>query len=438
MTAPTTTVSDAVPAARSSLPALLLLGGAIACSAATQGVFGPLQEAAKLDLGLSDFQISLVQGLAAALPVAVLSLPLGRMTDRGKRVRLLLAMAACWTLGTLMTAFAHDFTMLFLARTLAAVGMMCALPVAISIAADLSTPQHRGRSLLVLSASRMIGVALAFAVGGALLGSVTAHPPSLIADIAPWRGVHLIFGFASALLVLPLLLLREPARRELDGIISPSFNEAMLAIWQRRALLAPLFLGQVTVVMADTSAGIWASPVLIRDYGLQPADFGAWMGLILLLSGLFGSIIGGVLADLGHNGRIPGGILGGAVVASLITIPAAFFPVMPTVGGFATMLTLLVLGGAIAGLITATAIAVLVPNELRGVCLGAFIVVGAVFGLGIAPTAVTLVSDLFGGEAHVRSGLTVVTLVTSVIASIGFILAGRAGRRERRRDAVGT
>lgn len=430
MTASAGTTTNAGPAAGSSLPALLLLGGAIACSSATQGVFGPLQEAAKLDLGLSDFQISLVQGLAASLPVAVLSIPLGRMTDRGNRVRLLVAMAVCWTLGTLMTAFAHGFAMLFAARTLAAVGMMCALPVAISVAADLSKPEARGRSLLLLSASRMIGVALAFALGGALLGSMGAHSPSPLATFAPWRSVHLIFGIVSALLILPLLWLREPARRELDGIISPSFGEAMDAIWQRRALLAPLFLGQVTVVMADASAGIWASPVLIRDYGLQPADFGAWMGLILLLSGLIGSVIGGVLADLGHKGRIPGGVLGGAVLASLVTIPAAFFPVMPTVGGFAAMLMLLVLGGAIAGLITATAITVLVPNELRGVCLGAFIVVGAVFGLGIAPTVVTLVSDLFGGEAHVREGLTVVTLVTSVIASIGFLAAARAGRRQ--------
>ncbi|NGY05844.1 MFS transporter [Solimonas terrae] len=429
MPASITTGKDTVPAARSSLPALLLLGSAIACSAATQGVFGPLQEAAKLDLGLSDFQISLVQGLAASLPVAVLSIPLGRMTDRGKRVRLLAAMAVCWTLGTLMTAFAQGFAMLFAARTLAAVGMMCALPVAISIAADLSVPERRGRSLLLLSVARMVGVALSFALGGSLLGRIAAQPPALIAALAPWRGVHLIFGIASALLAIPLLWLREPARHELEGIVSPSFREAMHAIWQRRALLAPLFLGQVTVVMADASAGIWASPVLIRDYGLQPADFGAWMGLIVLLSGLVGSIIGGVLAELGQKGRIPGGLLGGAVLASLLTIPAAFFPVMPTVGGFAAMLTVLVLGGAVAGLITATALAVLLPNELRGVCLGAFVVVGAVFGFGVAPTVVTLVSDLFGGEAHIRDGLTVVTLVTSVVASIGFLVATRAGRK---------
>jgi hypothetical protein len=94
------------------------------------------------------------------------------------------------------------------------------------------------------------------------------------------------------------------------------------------------------------------------------------------------------------------------------------------------MLTLFVLGGAIAGLITATAIAVLVPNELRGVCLGAFIVVGAVFGFGVAPTAVTLVSGVLGGEAHVREGLTAVTLVSSSIAAIGFIAAAMSAGRK--------
>ncbi|HET8880705.1 MAG TPA: MFS transporter [Solimonas sp.] len=415
---------------RQAWPALLVLGSAIVCGTATQGVFGPLQEAAKADLHLSDFQISLVQGLAASLPVAILSIPLGRMTDRGNRVRILLAMALAWTLGTLLTAFAHNFTVLFFARTLAAVGMMCALPVAISIAADLSAAERRGRSLLILSIARMFGVALAFALGGALLAAVDTHPLTLLPGFAAWRSVHLLFALASAALMLPLLCLREPERRELGGIVNPSFGVAIRAIWQRRGLLAPLFLGQVTVVMADASAGIWASPVLIRDYGLQPADFGGWMGLIMLGSGLVGSIAGGVLADLGHKGRIPGGMLGGAVLASLLAVPAAFFPVMPSVGGFAVMLTLFVFGGAIAGLMTATAIAVLVPNELRGICLGAFIVVGAVFGFGVAPTAVTLVSGVLGGEAHVREGLTAVTLVSSIIAAVGFIAAAMATGRK--------
>ncbi|HSW11262.1 MAG TPA: MFS transporter [Solimonas sp.] len=415
-----------VPAARSSaLAALLLLAGTVAVGRIAQGVFSPLQEMAKHDLQLSDFEVSLVQGLAASIPVAVLSIPLGRMVDHANRVRLLLAMAVVWTLGTLLTAVVQDFTALFAARTLSGIGMMCSLPVAISIAADLSAADRRGRSLLLLSVGSMFGAAAAFVFGGGLVGWVKADDGGWFGDLAPWRSVHLLIGLGSALWLLPLLLLREPVRQELGSIAAPSIREAMAAIWQRRRLLAPLFIGQTSVVMADASAGIWAAPVLIRDYGLTPEQFGPWMGAVVVLSGLIGSVIGGVAADLGHKGRLRGGMLGPAVVAALCSLPATFFALMPTPTGFALMLFVLLICGSITGLVTSTAIAVLVPNEIRGICLGAFIVVGSLFGIGMAPTLVTLISSALGGESHVREGLTLLVLFSSLASAIGFTLALR-------------
>lgn len=404
--------------------ALVVLALTILSAAAMRAVFSPIQDIAKADLNLSDFQISLVQGLAGAVPIALLSLPLGRVTDRGNRTQLLLALAVVWTLGTLGTAFVTEFYGLFLARMLAGIGAMCAVPVAISIAADLTAPEQRGRSLLYLSLGNMSGVACAFAFGGGLLG-VFEHAPPFFAGMVPWRTVHLAFALASAALILPLLLLREPVRREVGETVHTTLAPALRAIWARRAVLAPLFLGQVTVVMADTAAGIWAAPVLSRSYGLQPEQFAGWMGLVILASGLIGSILGGVAADLGHKSKLKGGILIGAVIAALASIPGALFPLMPDPTSFALTLALFLTCGAVTGLVTATAIAVLVPNEIRGVCLGAFIVVGAVVGLGIAPTLVTLISDALGGESAIRYGLAATALATSATGAIGFILAMR-------------
>jgi hypothetical protein len=78
---------------------------------------------------------------------------------------------------------------------------------------------------------------------------------------------------------------------------------------------------------------------------------------------------------------------------------------------------------------TAAAIAVLVPNEIRGVCLGAFIVIGAIIGFGVAPTMVTLISDAIGGADALRYGLAVSGATTSMAAAIGFIFALRNARR---------
>lgn len=43
------------------------------------------------------------------------------------------------------------------------------------------------------------------------------------------------------------------------------------------------------------------------------------------------------------------------------------------------------MAGAVTGLITAAAFAVLAPKEERGVCLGAFMIPGSLIGPGLAP-----------------------------------------------------
>ncbi|MEQ1493124.1 MAG: hypothetical protein ABL932_21490, partial [Terricaulis sp.] len=73
--------------------------------------------------------------------------------------------------------------------------------------------------------------------------------------------------------------------------------------------------------------------------------------------------------------------------------------------------------------VTAAAIAVLVPNEIRGVCLGAFIVIGAIIGFGVAPTLVTLIAGAIGGEKSLPLGLALTGAGTSALAAIGFISA---------------
>lgn len=423
--------ADQAPAAapiRAAWAGLITLAITIFNAFAMRGVFAPVQEVAQRELGLSDVQISLVQGLAASIPIALLSVPLGVITDRGHRVRLLLVLGLVWTLGTVATAFVTEFYTLFAARMLASIGAMCAVPVAISIAADMSSPETRGRSLLLLSIGNMAGVAAAFAAGGAVLGALE-HAPTLLPGLTPWRGVHVVFAIASFALLLPLVLLREPARQEVGEAAHLPLKAALGAIWRRRALLAPLFLGQVSVVMADTASAIWAAPVLTRTYGLTPEQFAGWMGLVVLGSGLVGSLLGGVLADYGHKSKLKGGILIGAVIAGVLSIPGAFFPLMPDTTSFAWMLALLLACGAITGLITATAVAVLVPNELRGVCLATFMVVGSIIGLGVAPTMVALISDALGGDGAIRYGLTGTTVATSIAAALGFLLAMRHAAR---------
>lgn len=404
---------------------LLILSITVASAVAAQTLFSPLQEAAKAELSLSDRQLSLVQGLAVAVPIALLSLPIGWLIDRGNRIRLTIFMAGLWSIGTIAAAFADSFTTLFAARMVACVGIAGALTAAISIAADLCAPEIRGRSILVLSLGKYLGMGMAFAVGGLMMASFTANGGTgLVGNLLPWREVHLIFGIVIAVLILPLFLIREPARREVESAVSLPLSDTLKALWARRAVLTPLYIGQIAVTMADNAAIIWSTPVLTRFYGLEPQQFGLWMFAAIMLSGIAGSIFGGFIADWGQK-KGSGWILFGAVLASGVSIPTALFPLAPSPEGYFIALTLLLLAGAVTGLVTAIALAVLIPNEIRGSAIGLFLIVGAIGGFAIAPTLVVEISRFMGGEAHLATALAWTGFAVSALSFIAFAQAMR-------------
>ena len=414
----------APPSFARALGPLLLLALAMAVGFTAMGSFGVVQENAKAELGLSDNALGLIQGLGAAVPLVLFSIPIGVLVDRHNRVRLMILLASVWTIGTVLTAFAPNIPVLVVARMLAGIGTTGALTCALSLCADLCAPEQRGRAMLIVNLGKALGVAAAFALSGWLFGLFVRHRiPDWFGTLAPWRSTHVALAILSALLLLPLLTLREPARHEVESSPDAPFRIVARELWSRRSFLVPLFAGQIAVVMADAAAGVWVAPVLSRTYGLQPQEFGGWIGALIFGTGIAGAIIGGASADLGHKSKMRGGILIGAVVAAGLGVPAALFPIMPGVPALAVMLGLLVLCGAITGLVISVALTVLIPNELRGLCIGAFIAIAGLIGYGLAPWLVTLVGGLLGGEAHLAMALTIVGVTVSALSFFAFLLA---------------
>lgn len=414
----------APPSFARALGPLLLLALTMAIGFTAMGSFGVVQENAKAELGLSDNALGLIQGLGAAVPLVLFSIPIGILVDRRNRVRLMTLLAAIWTAGTLLTAFAPSVPVLIAARMLAGIGTSGALTCALSLCADLCAPEQRGRAMLIVNLGKGLGVAAAFALSGWLFG-LFVHRFAPFGALQPWRSTHVALAILSALLLLPLLTLREPQRHEVESSPDAPFRVVARELWSRRSFLGPLFAGQIAVVMADVAAGVWVAPVLTRTYGLQPQDFGGWIGALVFIAGIAGAILGGVSADLGQKSRRRGGILLGAVIAAGLGIPAALFPIMPGIPALACALFLLVACGAITGLVISVALTVLIPNELRGLCISAFIAIAGLIGYGLAPWLVTWVCGLLGGESHLAMGLAIVGVVVSTLSFLAFVLAMR-------------
>jgi MFS family permease len=308
---------------------------------------------------------------------------------------------------------------------LTGIGTTGGLTAALSLASDYCRPEQRGRALLLPSLGKSFGMAAGFTVAGLLLGAFMGKQLPPLFGATSWRSAQWALGGLSALLSLPLLLLREPERHEVEAGPGAPFKVVLAELWSRRKWVVPLFVGQTSVVMADAAAGVWASPVLQRSYHLQPGDFAGWLGAIVLVTGIVGAVIGGVAADWGQKSGIRGGLLIGAIAASALGIPAALFPVVPGIVGFGGAIGLLLLAGTVTGLVTSVVLTVWLPNELRGLAIGAFISIAGLIGFGVAPSMVTLVSSLLGGERHLDAALAIVGVIVSTVSVAGFLVAMR-------------
>lgn len=388
------------------------------------GLLAPLQEAAKADLKINDFQLAMIVGSATAIPAAVLSLPIAWLVDHYTRARLLVILASLWALGTIGTAFVHDFYGLFAARLVAGLGGATAFPVVVSLLADVCMPERRGRSMLLLSIGAWAGVGAAFAVGGLLFGWLEAHPTAFVQGMPAWRETHLIAGIAAAVLVLPLLFIREPARQEVEQA-TVAFGPALRAFWKRRYFLGALYVGNFAGSLAEGAAALWMGSVLVRQYGQSPGQFGGWVGLVILASGIVGSVIGGFASDAGQKMKMRGGILLPAVIATLLSIPASAYPMMPTVTGFAWMLFALLTGGAVVNLVNSAAIAVLLPNEERATSLAALAIVGKFVGGPVTAGIIAWMTVLFKGPSGLGLTLTWLGVITGFISLAGYWVAMR-------------
>lgn len=415
-----TVSDDPAPALGSSIRSMLLISLALLIGFMMLQSFGIMAESAKIEMHLSDAALGAIQGVSAAIPLVLFSIPIGVWVDRRSRVLVLVVMAGGWTLGTFVTAAAPDPAILFAGRMLTSIGTTGGLTAVLSLASDYCRPEQRGRALLIPNIAKITGIAAGFTVAGLLLGATSGDRLPLLVQTSPWRNAQWVLGIASAVLILPLLLLREPPRHEVESSPSAPLRIVLAEVKARRGWIIPLFIGQTSVVMADAAAGIWVSPVLQRTYHLQPSDFAGWLGGLVLITGVLGTVIGGVIADMGQKSQVRGGLLLGAIAAAAVGVPSALFPIMPSVMTAAIAIGSLMLAGSVTALVASVALTVWLPNELRGLCIGAFIAIAGLIGFGIAPSLVTLVSSWLGGERHLAPALAIVGTIVSLISVAGF------------------
>lgn len=397
---------------------MLLLTGAATTASYAQTILSPLQEAIRIALGLTDNQMALLQGPATALPLAIAGVPLGVLIDRYSRVRFVVLFAALNIVGNLLTALAPNLIVLFGARCIVGLAVPGITIAALSMIADLYEPAQRGRAFMVLTVGQVAGMSAAFALGGRLLSAFDATPDA-------WRWAMVWLTGPLVVLFCLLLAAREPVR---SGVVvdNPSFRAAFVELWRYRTVLVPLLSGLILISIANAASLLWTAPALSRDFGLAPAQIGTIMATALLISGLAGPVAGGLLVDYCQRTGGPRRAISVVTALAFASAPTALYSAAPSSAAAVTLLVIFLTLSTTIIVMASPVCTVVVPNEIRGLCISLIGALTAPFSFGLAPILVSSASTAMGGPAMIGRALGVVGLLISILGGAVFAVGQRS------------
>jgi len=387
------------------------------CVVAMAGMYvraelSPLQESLKAALSLSDGQIAMLQGPALTIPLLIFAVPLGILVDRRARNHILLVATVIDVLVTVIGGMTNEFGVLLATRCAVGACAPVTTIAACSLISDWYRVDERGRAITVVVLGAIAGTAAAFAVGGKLL----SISPGGMRD---WHHVML----QTAGLMLPALLvsvfLREAPRRERAQKM-PSIREMARELRHHSRVIVVLLVGLAMVNLADGATLVWTAPTLSRSFAMSPEKVGTIMGIAIFLSGIVGPLLGGPLTDLCQRSGGAHRAVELLTILAILSVPCSLFGAVTTVTlAICALVAFLTIGNMILVIVSTLTISVL-PNELRGKTMTLQSGLAAVFGLGLAPIAVTLISGGLGGPASIGRALAIVCATSSLVGTLTF------------------
>jgi predicted MFS family arabinose efflux permease len=393
---------------------LLLIALAACAGNYARYILGSLQETIRVALALDDNQMALLQGPVLALPLVILSIPLGLIIDRYSRARLLRIFAFVSMVGSFFTALATTFTEMLLARGFVGLTSLAIVPVALSLISDIYPPSQRGRALMIVMVGQLGGVAGAFALGGKLLA---------LQAPAAWQAVMLWSAAPLVPVAFLMLLMRDPPTQS-NGNKNASISDAWSEGWRHRATTTPLFVGLVIMELTACATFTWTAPAFTRRFAMAPDRLGATIAMAVLVSGLVGPIVGGSLADVcQRTGGVPR-TLSVMVVLVMLDAAAAVFPVLSSSQSATVVLFIFITVTTVILGIGTTVFTVVIPEHTRGL-FTSVLNAGGIMAFGLAPMIVSGVSNLMGGPSTIARSLTTVDAGGCLLSAAVFAFAAR-------------
>jgi len=349
------------------------------------------------DLKLSDTQLGTISGLAFVAFYAVTGLVIGWCVDRWSKRWILFFGVAVWSLATIACGLAQSFGELFAARLIVGFGEATLAPAAVAIIGRLFARERLATANGFFYMAPNLGGGLLFLIGGISLGYLN-HAGGLtlplIGHLAPWRTIFVLAGLPGLPIALLAFAIHEP-RDAGPATVDLGIHDASLRLFARERgklwLVQALTFGFTAA--PSTATMVWAPAYFARTYAMTPAEVGL---SIAVASGIFATLSqflwGAVIDRISARGVLD------AHYRVYAILPVCGVPLMVlTYGGFGAAVSLVSL--CLLWLVAlgtgplASALQLFTPAHLRGRVSAISHLPNAIFGIGLAPFLVGLITD---------------------------------------------
>ena len=410
--------------------AVLVLLVAYTFSFVDRQVLNLLVTPIQADLGISDFQIGLLQGPAFVVTYVLMSVPVGRMVDRFHRVSIMIGGLLAWSAATVACGLARSFPQLMASRLGVGAGEAALTPAAWSVLSDCFPPERLARPISVYLMGPYLGAGLAMIAGAEVLdwtGESGRIALPLVGELAPWQFTFVAVGLPGLLIAAFLATIREPVRkgRASTARDAPPWNRVFDYVGQHARIYLALLIGAPFIIVILYGLQGWTPTIMVRVYDWDLAQAGRVYGVIALVSGSGGVLTGPWVARrLEAMGHADYPLRLAVISAAGAALALAFLPWQSNpFGGLACV----ALGSFFVTLplaLVASALQSVTPNEMRGVVVGTYVVTTNVIGLALGPTLVAACTDyLFENPAFVAWSLSLVSVTVAPIAIV-FLMLG--------------
>ncbi len=355
-----------------------------------RGIINILAGPIKKDLGISDGALGLLMGIGFAFFYTILGLPIARYAESANRAKIISVSVVIWSAFTAFSGLAQNYWHLLAARVGVGLGEAGCTPPAHSLISDYVPPEKRASAIAFYSLGVPIGSAMGLIIG------------ATIADAFGWRWAFAAVGIPGVLVGLTAFYtLKEP---RILGLVSqpkagsgPNLLATAKELTNRKSYW--YVVGAATMISFLSYGKSAFIPVMLsRVHGLSLTEIGTFMALGGIVAGVFGTMIGGFVADRAAKTDVRA-YMTIPMIAFILSVPfflwamfadnAYFAMALLTVPGFLNSIWYGPVYASIQGL---------VGPQSRATAVALMLFVLNMVGLGLGPFTVGALSDMLTAQ----------------------------------------